>query len=169
MFAVAGQAQELGNHHLWPIAPARGGDSVGKGLDAGVEVGAVHGVPRESVPGRTVEQVGAGKLPHGGRGIRVLIIRHEDDHRQTFDGRHVHPFVESPGAGTAVADAGRPNDAVQLALQPPRDQRPRHDADHRAQVADHGEQPVLRSTAMDVAIPGTHGAKRRPEVGARHV
>ncbi len=162
VLAVAGQAQELGDDHLRAVPRAGGGDGVGKGFEARAEVRAVHGMTREPVPGRAVEQVRAGELPHGGRGIRVLVVRHDDDHRQTFDGRHVHAFVERPGARAAVADAGRADDAVELALQPPGQQRARHDADHRAQVADHGEQPFLRAAAVDVAVAGAHGPSGEP-------
>ena len=88
-----------------------------------------------------------------------MVVRHHDDHRQFLDRRHVHALVERPRAGAAVADARRADDAFERAAHPPRHERACHDADHRAQVADHGEKTLLRATAMDVAVAGAHGAE----------
>ena len=70
------------------------------------------------------------------------------------------PFVKRPGGGASVADARRADHAVELAAQPPGHQRAGHYGNHRAEVADHGKQPLARTAAVDVAVPGAHGAER---------
>ena len=113
MFAVAGEAQQVGHDHLRTVARAGGRDGVLHGVQARAEIGAVRRMPGETVPGRAVEQIVAGVLPTRRRGVGILVVRHDDDHRQAFDRRHVHALVESSRGRAAVADARRADDAVE--------------------------------------------------------
>ena len=55
------------------------------------------------------------------------------------------------------------------ALEPVGQQRPVHDRDHCAQVADHREQPFFGPAPVDVAVARAHRPQRRSQVSPHRI
>ena len=168
MFPVAAQAQQLGDDHL--RSPARSGlaDRVAYHFEAGRQVGAFRGVSADPVPGGLVQERAAGKLPIGRSGIGVVVIGHDQHQRQFLDGGLVDGFVKGAGGRGAVANAGRADRAGD-SLEAMGHQGTVHDGNHRAQMADHHEQPFLGPAPVDVAVARAHRAQGRAQISPHRI
>ncbi len=97
VFAMAAQAQQVGDDHLRSAARSRLADCVAHHFEAGGQVGAIRSVPANPVTGGLVQERAAGKLSLGGSGIGVVVIGHDQHQRQFLDGGLVDGFVEGAG------------------------------------------------------------------------
>ena len=165
MFAVTAQPQQFCHDELRAVAGARLGDRAADNVQARGQISGVHGMGSNAVAYPLVREACAGELPFGGRGISVLIVGHDDDERQFFDGGLVEGFVKGAGGGGPIAQA-RCADGAGNFFETPREQHAVHHGNHRAEVADHRQITFARMAAMDVAITSAHRSKRGAEIVA---
>jgi hypothetical protein len=165
VFAVAAEAEQGGDDELRTVAGPGAIHRVADHFEAGGQIRAVHRIRFNAVARAPVGQVGAGELAAVRGGVGVLVVGHDEDEREFFDGGLVQRLVKRAGGGRPVAEA-RGADAAGNAFHPAGKKDPVHDGYHRAEVADHRQQPGLRAAAVDVAVAPAHGAERGAEVGA---
>ena len=110
MFAVAAEPEQFGDDQLRAVARARWRRR--RRPFSGTRPDPCR--PRNALRRRSrrlVRQIVAGELAVGRRGIGILIVGHDQDERQFFDGGLVERFVKRAGGSRAVAEAGRADGA----------------------------------------------------------
>ncbi len=149
-------------------------DQVGAGAGAGVgqralgggvnreHVVAVHDLGRHVVSGTAIGHIGARHLGTEGRGVGVLIVVADEDHRQLLDGGEVHALMPGAPAGGAVAEIAEGH-AV-LALVAERQSGAGSHGNGGGQGADDGDQAQLQIAHVHVPL-----AAAREAVHAAHV
>ena len=103
---MAAKAQQPGDDHLRTAARPRLADGLAHHLEAGGQVGAIHGMPFDPVAGRLVHERATGELPLGRSGVGVMVVGDNQHQRQFLHRGLVHGFMKGAGGSCAVADAG---------------------------------------------------------------
>src|SRR6185312_13466655 len=105
VFAVAAEAEQIGDNHLRPATGTGGVRGTAQGFQAGLKVGAVDGLAFHSVACGAIRQIAASELTLVGGGVGVLIVGDDENQRQFFDRCLVQRFVNGAGGGGTIANA----------------------------------------------------------------
>ena len=168
MFTVADKAQQVAHDKLRTTPAARGLDGRPDHFQAIGQIGRLHTMASHPITYRLVEQILACELAIVRRGIRILVICHNDHQGKLLDRGHIDPFVKRPGRGAAVAETRR-TDNTCLPAKSARHQGTRDHRNHCAKMADHRVITFARPPPMDVPVAAAHRAKLRSEIGAQRV
>lgn len=168
VLAVAGESEKFPDHHLRPLSLAGSLDGSTECGETGFEISSVDGDTLDPIANGSIDEIIAGELPAGRSRVGILIVGYRHDEGKFLHRRLVQCLMESPGRGAAIAD-GHAADHAGLA---PEALRHQHAIDHRchgAEVADHGEEPLLGTSSVDVAIATSHGPFHRSQEGPGRV
>jgi len=97
-----------------------------------------------------------------------LVVGHDDDKGKFLHAGLIECFVHGTGGRGAVPYAGKTDRAL-ASLHAAREQHAVDDGNHRAQMADHGQQTFLRPAAVDISVAAPHRTEGGAEVGSHCV
>src|SRR5205807_1490754 len=168
MLTMAAKPEQLSDDQLWPLSLASSGYNILHRLKAFAQIIPIDLVAFDAITQSLIDQLRTGELARSRCGIGILIIRNHQNQREFLDGSLIESLVKGASRSTAIADTRRP-DRVRRTFEAPRQQHPIDDGDHRAQMADHRQQPFFGSAPVDVSVASPHWAQRRAKVCADRI
>ncbi len=133
--------------------------AVDRFADRGVDrpgIGAVDRAAGNAVGDGPVGELPAVVLHACRRGKGIMVVFDQKQHRDLMDRGDIERFMELARARAAIADDRQAEDLLAIAARRP---GPAHDqAQHLAQMADHGEPPRGGVAMMDIALAGMRRA-----------
>ncbi len=168
MLAMSDETKQIAHDEL--RSPTLTGGLNGR-TDSGktaFETRSVHTMPGDAVADRLVEQVLAGKLAVVRSGVRVLIVRDDDNERKFLHGGGIEPLMKRACGCAAIADTGRTHHAG-LAFEAAGQQTAGDEWDHRAKMADHRVVALTRTATVNIPIAPAHGTKLGAEISPQRV